>query len=350
MTRSATKLRDIADELGLHPSSVSRAIAGQAGVSEVKRRLVLETATRLHYQPNALARGLRSGQQRVVGLVFPDVLNELYSSAATVLASTLAARGYLIHLSITYDHEEAERKALLSLVEHQVSGIIIAPCGPRDRVVSRALEAIPVVEFMRDTSARADKVLWEDEQAAYIATNHLLDLGHRKIRFITGVLQVATTVARVAGFKRALRDAGIEDGTEWVRYGRSVVDWHQATHELAVERPRCTAVIASNHIIALNTLEALKSAHLGVPDDVSLIGLDDPSWFWIAQSGITAVNMPWNLMAEAAGEFLLKRMGQVGRAKRRWRPTTIRFPARLVVRGSTSRPRGLSVATASSLD
>ena len=346
MTRSVTKLKDIANELGLHPSSVSRAIAGQAGVSEGKRRLVLETATRLHYQPNALARGLRSGQQRVVGLVFPDVLNELYSSAATVLATTMAARGYLIHLSITYDHEEAERKALLSLVEHQVSGIIIAPCWRRDREVSRALAAIPVVEFMRSTGARADKVLWEDEEAGYMATKHLLDLGHRNIRFITGVPQVATTKARVAGFKRALREAGLEDDMDWVRFGRTVPDWHRATQELAVETPRCTAVIASNHIIALNTLEALNSNGLAVPGDVSVIGLDDPSWFWAVKNGITAVQIPWNLMADAVGEFLLKRMGRFDKAKQEWKPTTLRFPARLVIRGSTAPPRGLNVATA----
>jgi LacI family transcriptional regulator len=346
LTRSVTKLKDIADELGLHPSSVSRAIAGQAGVSKAKRQLVLETATRLHYQPNALARGLRSGQQRVVGLVFPDVFNELYSSAATVLASNLASSGYLVHLSITYDHEDVERKALLSLVEHQVSGVIIAPCGPRDRVLSRALKTIPVVEFMRDTSARADKVLWDDEGAAFMATKHLLELGHRSIRFITGVPQVTTTVARVAGFNRALHEAGLGDCMDWVRFGRTAVDWHQATHELAQEVPRCSAVIASNHIIALSTLEALKSVSLAVPEDVSLVGLDDPSWFWAASDGITAVNMPWNLMAEAAGEFLLKRMSSLGKSKRGSKASTVRFPARLIVRGSTAPPRSLTVAPA----
>ena len=344
MTRSVTKLKDIAVELGLHPSSVSRAIGGQAGVSKAKRQLVLETAHRLHYRPNALARGLRSGHQRVVGLVFPDVLNELYSSAATVLASSLAGRGYLIHLSITYDHEDAERKALLSLVEHQVSGIIIAPCGPRDRVLSRALKTIPVVEFMRDTTARTDKVLWDDEHAAYAATKHLLDQGHRNIRFITGVPQVTTTIARVAGFKRALQEGGLGDGKDWVRFGRTGPDWHQATHQLAVEAPRSTAVIASNHIIALSTLEALNSVGLAVPQDVSVIGLDDPSWFWAARGGITAVHMPWELMAEAAGEFLLRRMDGSSKSRRGWKATTLRFPSELIVRGSTAPPRSLTVA------
>lgn len=339
-------LRDIAEELGLHPSTASRAIAGKPGVSEEMRALVLETARRLHYQPNALARGLRAGQNRVVGLVFPDVLNELYSSTATVLAAMLASHGYLTHLSITYDDKTAEREAVRSLAEHQVSGLIIASCGPRDATVSRMLASVPVVEFMRGTRAKTDKVLWDDEAAAYAATEHLIGLGHRDLRFITGVPTVTTTVARVAGFRRALREAGIEAPAGWIHYGRTVAEWQQAAKRVAREAQPATAVIASNHLIALDALAALETEGLRVPADVSLVGLDDPSWFWAVGNGITGVAMPWDQMAHKAGAFLLDRMNQRDGVHARSRSVTTRFPATLVVRGSTSTPRALPVVGA----
>lgn len=336
----AVTLRDVAREVGLNPSTVSRAIAGLPGVSAEKRELVLRTAARLHYQPNALARGLRSGRQKLVGLVFPDVLNELYSSAATVLATKLARHGYLTQLSLTYDHKETEREALLSLAEHQVSGIIIAPCADRDLAVTRMLGRVPVIEFMRSTAARTDKVLWGDEDAAHAATMHLLELGHRDIRFITGVPDVMTTAARVAGFTRALGQMGIPSSRARVAYGRTVADWEQAAQHLVNESPRCTAVIASNHIIALHALAALSRAGLMVPVEMSVIGLDDPSWFWCAGPGITGVHMPWNDMASTAGELLLRRI-----TSRRASLTLQRFPARLIVRGSTAPPRRTSLST-----
>jgi LacI family transcriptional regulator len=333
-----TTLRDIARELGVHPSTVSRAIVDKPGVSDAKRKLVLDTAAKLHYKPNALARGLRSGQHHVVGLVFPDVLNELYNTTATILARKLTEQGYLTHLFLTYDQKSAEREALLSLAEHQVSGIVIAPCGPRDATASKMLSSIPIVEFMRGTRARADKVLWHDEEAAYAATSHLLGLGHRSIRFITGVPYVRTTIARVAGFGRAIREAGLDQRAGSVRFGLGESDWRAAAREYAADYPGCTAVLASNHLIALQILASLAEFGLSMPDDVSLVGLDDPSWFWAVGGGITAVTMPWEEMAETTADLLLARMANGAAAKPRWRPTTRTFPARLVVRSSTASP------------
>jgi DNA-binding LacI/PurR family transcriptional regulator len=333
-----TTLQDLANELGLHVSTVSRALAGRPGVSAEKRRRVQQAAQRHNYQPNALARGLRSKRHKVVGLVFPNIVNELYSASATILAAILWERGYVTQLSITHDDRAAEREALLSLAEHQVSGIVLAPCGPRHADVVRALKRIPVVEFMRGTQARADRVLWEDDEAAYAATKHLTDLGHRDVRFITGAAHVTTTAERVAGFKRALAEVGVDVPTSWVRLGRTVSDWEEASWQVVSEVPRCTAVIASNHLIVLKVLAACRNAGLEIPADLSLIGLDDPEWFSAIRDGITGAHVPWGEMAETAGRILLARMGAFDDGDYRLKPTIRVFPAPLIIRGSTATP------------
>ena len=336
-----TTIKDIAARLNISHATVSRALSDFPYVSDDLRRRVRETAVELNYRPNALARGLKGSRSSVVGLIIPDLLNDFYASAATVIQATLAAEGYRLLLCVSNNDPQSEVAYLRALREERVEGLIWVPRRRNDRALREfADEGVPVVEFARRESPRVDAVVADDLGGAYAATTYLLELGHSQIGLIVGQAELSTGRERLEGYQRALRDAGVEADDRYVRIGRFDRAWgRRATAELLDLPDPPTALFATSSELVVGVLKALDERGLCPPHDISLVGFGDPEWFAIWRPPITTVAFPTADLAHAVAHALLRKIKARAKAadgdESPSRPVRFRLDCHLVIRQST---------------
>ncbi len=336
----ATRLRDIADELGLSTSTVSRALTGFPDVDERTRSRVRAAAARVDYQPNSLAKSLRQSQTRTVGIVLPDLVNSYYSISAAVAVTVLAEAGYDVRLSISTDQQTVESNGLRQLLRHRVDGILVTPAAEVNPLATWTQPRPLVVELNRSSTPPVfDAVVPDDEAGAYEMTKYLLSLGHREIGFAGGPSHLSTTRNRARGFVRGLRSAGLKPGPLMVYKGQYSSESGRAaiTHLLNLPT-RPTAILAGGSLIALGALQQLRDDGLRVPDDISIACIGDPEWLDVAAPRVTAYALPLRDTGLMAAHRLLELMSGTSSARLR-KPTINRIPGSLLVRESTARLR-----------
>lgn len=338
-------LKELSAALGLSPSTVSRALSGrpprrQSTLAQVERIRAL--AAEMGYEPNGLARSLKTRRRNIVGLVLPDIMNDYYAAAATLVQATLAAQGYRVMLCVTNDDPEAETAQVQVLREERVAGLVTVPSprppGPQGRAVGRGADALPVVELVRHSNAGTDAVLIDDLDAGRRGARHLLDLGHRRIAVLTGPPQLSTSRARLQGYHEALQATGVPADPALVVSGPYRRDAARAsTLRLLAHQDRITALIATSNELVIGALQALTESRVRIPEEVSLVGFGNPDWFALLQPSLTTVALPIEEMAMTAVHLLLKRikLAESGDAMPPGPPIISRFQAHLVVRGST---------------
>jgi LacI family transcriptional regulator len=323
--------------MGVSPATVSRALSGHPYVDEDLRTRIVRAARELGYRPNALARALRVQSTRTLGLIIPDIRNDFYAEAATVLQGALEERGFRLILCISGNDPANDRSYVRTLVEHRVDGIVHVPSATTS---VRELEAggrrIPLVELLRHTiGAPFDAVVSDDREGAAALTSHLVELGHRRIAMITGPDAFSTTRYRVDGFRDALRNVTDADGV--VEYGTYTPAYgYEATRKLLARGPRPTAIFSSGSPLTSGVLRALGEADVRVPRDVSLVAYEDPEWYAGTNPPLTCYALPLHQMGRIAAELILARLGEPAVAERP--PTTLRFSGHLIVRQSTAPP------------
>lgn len=333
-------LKDVAQETGLGLGTVSRALSGHPRVRPETRQQVESAARKLGYQSNGLARALRQSHSNAVGLIIPDLENEFYTTAASVVQSALAAEGYRLVLCCSNNIPEVDATLLASLVESRVDGIIHVPCTAEGSVRTRELNPdLPVVEYARQSGGYAvDAVIGDDDRGSAELVDHLVELGHRHIAMIAGPADLSTTKARVAGFRQACRRHRLLNRDCPVLYGPAYdVDWGAAaTEEILRGRPDVTAIFASSSRSALGSLKALNERGVRVPEDMSVVGFLNPMWFDVSDPPLTTYELPLSDMGAMAARVLLERIRSPRAAGD---ANVVRFQGRLVVRSSTARAR-----------
>jgi DNA-binding LacI/PurR family transcriptional regulator len=193
-----------------------------------------------------------------------------------------------------------------------------------------------VVLDRRVSYSSVDRVRCDSEQGAYALVRHLLDLGHRRIAIVSGPLAVSTAMDRMAGYARALHEAGLGADERLTRYGEFTAGaGYQLTRQILDAGPRPTALFAANNVMAFGAFRALREAGLRVPGDVSLVTFDDLPETLIMEPFLTVVNQPAYALGQRAAELLLQRLAGEGPAE----PQEIVLPTELVVRESTAPPK-----------
>jgi LacI family transcriptional regulator, galactose operon repressor len=319
-------------------ATVSRALNGQKHVRTETRERVEQVAQELGYQPNGLARALRRERTMLIGLIVPDVRSEFFASSTALVQAALEPSGYRVILGVSHDDADIDRSYLIEMVQRRVDGIIHVPCTSEGAAfVTKFPQGPPIVELNRRSGGRhADTVVADDRAGIAQLTRHLVELGHRDIGFIGGWPPASTTRERVAGFTEAVGEAGLEDRARIVSREYSV-DWgREAALALLGERRPPTALVASNTQLTAGALQAVAERGLRTPDDVSLVGFDDPPWFTAVQPAITTYADPLEEMSMRAVELLLDRIAHPDARKRR---VHAELPGRLIMRGSTARIR-----------
>jgi LacI family transcriptional regulator len=339
-----TTMKDIAAHLGISPSTVSRAINNTGYVSGDLQAKVHRAILDLDYQPNLLARGLRKKSSSLVGVIVPDLMNAYYTGAAQIIEGLLAAREYRLVLSVHNDDPASELSYLQAMQMQRVAGVIISTTGKNHDYLKYLLrEGIPVVAHAREVRYKSvDNAILADKEGAYTAVKHLIDLGHRRIGVICGPQGLSTGQERLAGYLNCLRDAGIPVDQSLIKIGvfqRAFGD--EAMAELLGQGPMPTAVFAAGGELTAGVLKALSERRIRIPDQISVVGYDDPEWFSFWNPPLTTVRVPIQRVSELTVELLLRRLSA---GKTPHRSITYRLPGSFVVRSSTAAPSDERVA------
>lgn len=335
--KKQTTIKDIAAQLGMAHTTVSRALNDHPRISNETKVLVRSTADRLGYVVNVGARTMRSGSSPVVGLLVPDLRNEFYNAAATALAAQCSAAGYQLMLAVSDDDPQREEQQVRALRESRCMGVLITPSVAPTTQSTQWLRELPTVQFLRwHPSLDGPRVLADDKDGVFRATRHLLDLGHRRIAYIGGVPAASTGRQRREGFEAALKRAGLRPepvlqrlGAPRPAFGADAID------SILAEHPDVTAVVVAGVRQMLGVLRTVAGRGVSVPENLSLISYGDAEWFEVSRPPITAIDLPVQAMVSRATELLFELLS----SRRSVRPSTAEavFTGELRIRASTAR-------------
>ena len=291
-----TTLKDIARIAGVSTATVSKVISGKhhdigASTIETVRRLARE----LDYRPNVLARSMKTKVTRTIGLIIPDVRNPFFTDLARGAEDSARERGYSLLFCNTDDDLSKELAYIETLAQKQVDGIALAASLNRDREREEQFKVpLPIVTLDRDVFFPGVKghIATDNEKGAFDAVKYLISLGHRRILFLSGELQTQVSSQRLAGYRRALADAGIAFAEELLITGPYSFEFGYDTIKAWTVDPEVSAIFCGNDMIALGVIKALKERQVRVPQDISIMGFDDIYLASINTPTLTTVRQP----------------------------------------------------------
>ena len=337
MNRRPTQ-EDVARMAGVSRATVSYVINnrtdGNVRISEETRCRVLEAIEELGYRPNVLARSLRRGQTHTIGMIVPDNTNPFFAEVARGVEDTSFDQGYSVILCNSDSDLDKELLYTNVLAEKRVDGILFVAVGmSAERICVLQERRMPVVVVDRDIPGVAvDSVMTANERGGWLATRHLIELGHRRIGFIAGPSDVTPSAERVTGYRQALREADIPVEEVLILKGDFQYEsGYQAAHQLLSMHDSPTAIFACNDLMAIGTISAVVELGRQVPTDLSVVGFDDVPLASFANPSLTTVVQPKYEIGVVAATMLLERMQDPDRPPRRKMLDT-----ELVVRQSTA--------------
>ncbi len=327
-------LKQMAEELGVSSSIVSRVLNGHARKYRINRETeaaIRRLAEKRNFSPNQVARGLRLRKSSTIGLVVPDISNPFFACIARSVENEARRRGYSVVLCDTEDRTELEIEVLDLLESRTVEGLAIVPVGQSCEHLKRyQRNGVPVVIVDRwFRTLKLPSVASDDYRGACAAVEHLLGCGHRTIACIQGLPGTAPNEERVRGYREALRKKGVPvDESLIVGDDFHEQNGYVQTKRLLVKRPEITGLWLLNNLIALGALRALAEMGRNVPDDVSIVSFDDPPYAPYLATPMTTVAQQHAEMGREAVRLLFSSI----EAGKRGRPERIVLPTKLVKR------------------
>lgn len=330
-------LEMVAARAGVSRGTASRVLSGATNVSPQAVAAVTAAAAELRYRPNLSARSLVTGRTGLVGLVVNETNERLFSDPffagiARGAHAALAAAGVGLVLSLAAD--TAERDQLLGLAADRLDGLLVVHGhGDAELVESLVASGLPAVYAGRTSTASRRDLWWvdsENESGAHEAVAHLVGRGRRRIATITGPLDMGVGVDRLAGWRRALTEAGIEPDDALVAHGGfSVESGQERMAELLARDPGIDAVFAANDLMAVGAMRVLREHGRTVPDDVAVVGFDDSETARQSVPPLSSVRQEVERAGHRMAELLLELVGGATEPRQEVLPT------HLVVRESS---------------
>lgn len=301
-------ISQVADHAGVSPATVSRVLNGDERVGEEYKQRVHDAVAALGYRPNRLARSLRTQRRSAIGVVVSDIENPHFSEMVRAVEDLAYGAGHHLLVCNTDESPEKQRTYLEMLADEHVLGVILSPSHPAGEEIGLLIDrGIPVVAFDREVAdTRADVVIADNVRGARTATELLLRAGHEDVVFVGGRADVETGAERLDGYALTMRRAGREprvvEADFRIEGARAVT-----TELLASDRPP-TALVVANNLMTVGVLAAMRERGLRAPDDLALVGIDDPFWAPYLDPPLTVVAQPVRKMAADAMELLHDRV------------------------------------------
>lgn len=328
-----TTIREVAEKAGVSFTTVSHVINNTRFVSEETRERVLAAMEELHYRQNALARSLRSGKTHTLGLILPDSSNPFFADIGRSVEAAAFELGYSVILCNTESDLHREQLYVDVLSKKQVDGVIFVATGDQANSAELLVSLnLPVVLVDREIlGIGLDSVLADNCQGGMLATNHLIQFGHRRIACITGPSYLTPSAERITGFSQAMEAAQIKVEDSYLLRG----DFHSesgytCTRQLLSLPEPPTAIFSCNDLMAIGVLRAAAEAGLRLPQDLSIVGFDDIELASYTSPPLTTISQPIGEIGRIATHLLVDRMEDKTLSPRREI-----LPPKLIVRGST---------------
>jgi len=314
--------------------TVSRVINNSGYISQDARVRVEAAVAELQYVPNTLANSLRFKQTKTLALILTDITNPFFTTLARGVEDAASDAGFSVIFCNTDESEVEQDKHLTVLIRKRVDGILLVPAGSTSTSMAFARQrTVPVVVLDRTVpNACIDTVRCDSEHGAYELTRLLLELGHSRIAMLSGPPAVSTASDRVAGYRRAMAEAGASLCETLIFSGQFTQASGHSMAEAAFRlNPPPTAVFASNNFIAIGAYRAVRKAGLRIPEDIALVAFDDLPPALVLEPFLTVAAQPAYEMGRKATELLLARLaGQLPPERQE-----IVLPTELVVRRSS---------------
>jgi DNA-binding LacI/PurR family transcriptional regulator len=334
-----TGIKDVARELDMSTATVSRALRGLPGVSEATRERVEQTALRLGYVPSPSAVGLASGQTRTVAVIVPFVTRWFFASVVQGAEEVLREQGYdLLLYNLAGSAAARHRVFETGLLSKRVDAVVVLSLQPSAVELNRLAGLNRPVTFVGADVPGWATVRIDDEVAARTAMEHLIGLGHERIAYVggPGVLDFTAPNKRLAGYHDSLRSAGLPlDPSLEVDGAFTLAGGTEAGHELLARPDRPTAVFAASDEMAIGVLRAARELGLRVPEDVSVVGIDDHELADFFD--LTTVAQPVLEQGRMAARQVLDAVAATA-TDAGWHPDQVILPTTLLQRGSTGPP------------
>ncbi len=305
-------IRDVARQAGVSTATVSATLNGTAFVSLELKQRVLAAVRELGYAPDAIARSLKQGRTHLIGLVVADITNPFFNELTQVVEAVAGAGGFSVLLCDTNQDFGKEQEYLRLMRTYRVEGLILAATGQPSDYQQAAMEGLrmPVVLVDRVLPALpCDSVTLDNVTAAMLATNHILDFGHRCVGAITGSLHLSAARERDRGFRTALQQRGLTCDERFVRDGRfREDDAFAACLEMLAHADRPTALFVANNHMLIGVMRAIAESALRCPQDVSVVSIDDFRWANAFIPRLTTVSQPVPEIGRIAVRLLFDRL------------------------------------------
>ncbi|MCC6231268.1 MAG: LacI family DNA-binding transcriptional regulator [Verrucomicrobiales bacterium] len=330
------RLKDIAERAHVSIMTVSKVLRDAPDISAATKAKVRALASEMGYVPHAMAAGLRTRATRLLGLIIPGVVNPVYARLIMALEDRAYELGFDLFLAHTLEKPEREEFVIRRLLARRVEGLFVIPIprlGDQPAIyseLSRLKLPLVVLGPAPEFCAGFPRVAADEISASREITQHLLDLGHRRIAFLSGRSVCPSALARLEGYRRALRDAGMEvDDRLILQAGSGIEDGFQSGLEIIRESLGVTAIQAVNDLVAIGAMNALLSQHIRVPEDVSVAGFGNILTAEHGRVPLTTAREPKFRLGVAAMEV----MQNLLRGKP---PENRTLRAELVIRASTA--------------
>ena len=337
------RLKDIAEATGFSVNTVSHALRDAPDISEATKERIRRVAKEMDYIPDLHASSIKSGRSRIISLIFPDIINPHFTIVFREIEQFFRRVGITPFFMNTNEDAEEELNAIRLSIAQNVDGVILCPTQENTECV-RLLErsGIPFVLIGRrfDESVRASYVVCDDTEGAYLATKHLLSLGHRSVAYVKTNDRISSDRERFAGYCRALDEAGIgADERLILKLSLTGENNAETIRAFLSAHPACTAILSFNDILAYGIIREIHAMGRSVPEDISVMGFDNICTDYSLPLGLSSVSVSKKNMANIASELLYDMMSAEREAQGCAEPKHIVLPAKLYLRETTAAPK-----------
>lgn len=336
MKSGLVTIKDLARELKISASTVSRALKNHPDISEDTKRAVNELAEKLNYQPNAVALSLKQQRSNTIGVIIPEIVHYFFSSVISGIEDVAYDAGFNVIICQSNERYEREVANAKTLLASRVDGILVSISKETENfkhLYNLRDNNIPLVFYDRIVPGLpADQVIIDDFDASYRATRHLIDSGKKYIAHFAGPQELLIGRDRKNGYIKALNEAGLKVDENLILEADTFEKARLAVMRLVNEKRRFDAIFAVNDLTAIGAMQTVQKRGMKIPDEVAVVGFSDGRFSGITDPTLTSVDQHGYEMGSIASEMLLNR---IAAADKDYPFETRVLNANLIVRGSS---------------
>lgn len=342
MKSGEVTIKDIARQLDISPSTVSRALKDHPDISQKTKDAVLELATRLDYHPNSIALSLRKSQTNTIGVIVPDIVHFFFSTVISGIEDIAYSAGYNIILCQSHESYEKEVTDTKALLNSRVDGLLVSVSRETknfDHFIDLHNRGVPIVFFDRIYEGLdTNRVLVDDHDGSMSAVRHLIEIGCRRIAHLAGPETLPISRNRLQGYKDALEEAGLPFDPELVIQHADGIEFeegYQFANQLLDLPERPDAIFANPDLAAVGAMKAIKDRKMNIPNDIAVVGFSDWMMSSHTQPSLSTVAQPGFEMGQEAAKLFIQQVKHDDIET--YQPVTKVLKTQLIIRDSSNR-------------